>query len=70
MEVQRNSDSNYPKETDQLLRNNGGRRSNGPIRSLDDHALEDRLGFIRKVYGILSAQLLITFGAITMTKMD
>ena len=27
-----------------------------------------RKGFIRKVYGILSAQLLVTFGAILMTK--
>ena len=42
--------------------------------SLDDiisperGAREDRLGFIRKVYGILSTQLLLTFGAIAATK--
>lgn len=30
----------------------------------------DRYGFIRKVYGILSVQLLITAGAITWVKID
>lgn len=67
MEVQRNHD--YPKETDALIAN--GRRSNGSPRasmSLDDHALQDRLGFIRKVYVILSVQLTVTFGAILFTK--
>ena len=38
--------------------------------NLDDHALEDRLGFIRKVYAILSVQLLVTFGAIACTKLN
>ena len=32
------------------------------------HDQEDRLGFIRKVYGILSAQLCLTAGAITAVK--
>ena len=31
-------------------------------------AREDRLGFIRKVYGILSTQLCLTFGAIAIVK--
>ena len=65
MEVQ--SNQRYPKETDSLIRR-GRRSSNGPLMSLDDHEVSDRLGFIRKVYGILSAQLLVTFGAILMTK--
>ena len=64
MEVQSNH-NRYPKETDSLIRRH---RSNGPIMSLDDHEVSDRLGFIRKVYGILSAQLFVTFGAIYMTK--
>ena len=34
----------------------------------EDHARNDRLGFIRKVYGILSVQLCVTAGAITITK--
>ena len=31
---------------------------------------EDRMGFIRKVYGILSTQLCITAGAVTAVKMN
>ena len=34
----------------------------------DEHS--DRNGFIRKVYGILSVQLLVTAGAITWVKTD
>ena len=33
-----------------------------------NHDKEDRLGFIRKVYGILSVQLCLTAGAITAVK--
>ena len=50
--VQRNT--NPAKETDELM---PGRRSNDGsprVMSLGDLALEDRLGFIRKVYAILS----------------
>ena len=31
---------------------------------------EDRLGFIRKVYAILSVQLIITAGCISYTKLN
>ena len=65
MEIQSNQGS--PKETDPLIRRES-RSCDGPLMSLDDHEVSDRLGFIRKVYGILSAQLLVTFGAILMTK--
>ena len=34
-----------------------------------DQEREDRLGFIRKVYAILSVQLIITAGCITLTKL-
>jgi len=37
---------------------------------LGDYDIEDRLGFIRKVYGILTVQLLFTFGCIAATKLD
>ena len=76
MEVQNNHAGSYPKETDALL--SGGRDSQRSGRnrggghhdplSLGDHDLQDRLGFIRKVYAILSAQLMVTFGAIFVTK--
>ena len=32
--------------------------------------VSDRLGFIRKVYCILSVQLLVTFGGIAYVKLD
>ena len=37
--------------------------------SLEDLDQEDRNGFIRKVYVILSAQLIVTFGGVALTKM-
>ena len=73
MEVQNNREGSYPKETDGLLsgrssqRNGRNRGGNDPL-SLGDHDLQDRLGFIRKVYAILSVQLFVTFGAIFVTK--
>ena len=54
---------NEPKETDALL---GGERDES--KTLEDHELQDRLGFIRKVYFILSCQLSFSFGAIAVTK--
>ena len=68
MEVERNNRREYPKETDSLL--GGGQNNGGRVLSVEDHEVNDRLGFIRKVYAILSVQLLVTFGAIAMTKMD
>ena len=38
------------------------------MMSLGDLEVSDRLGFIRKVYGILSVQLAVTVGAIVLTK--
>ena len=48
----------------------GERKSDGSIMGLDDHDLEDRLGFIRKVYGILSVQISFTVAAIAITKLN
>ena len=41
----------------------------GPSRNQEGDD-EDRLGFIRKVYGILSVQLMITTLAIAATQFD
>lgn len=56
---------NEAKDTDSLIT---GRQSSCRVKSLSDYDLDDRLGFIRKVYAILSVQLIVTFGAIAMTK--
>ena len=51
---------------------NGGNNKDNESFDADlqprDHDQEDRIGFIRKVYGILSVQLCITAAAITATK--
>ena len=39
------------------------------MMSLADLDQEDRNGFVRKVYMILSVQLLVTFGGVALTKM-
>lgn len=55
---------NEAKDTDSLIHGRQSRR----VKSLSDYDVDDRLGFIRKVYAILSVQLIVTFGAIAMTK--
>ena len=40
------------------------------MRSLEELDQDDRQGFVRKVYMILSAQLLVTFGGVAVTKMS
>ena len=64
-EIENNSQA---KETDALF--NGERKSNGQPKNLQDYDIEDRLGFIRKVYGILTMQLMFTFGCIAAVKLD
>ena len=64
-DIQNNSQA---KETDALL--HGERKSNGQLKNLQDYDIEDRLGFIRKVYGILTMQLMFTFGCIAAVKLD
>mmetsp|Transcript_16001 Transcript_16001/g.20233 ORF Transcript_16001/g.20233 Transcript_16001/m.20233 type:complete len:267 (-) Transcript_16001:86-886(-) len=60
------------RDTDNLLGNEADKSSKGepedPINMLAGKDVEDRLGFIRKVYAILSVMLTFTFGCIAMTK--
>ena len=73
------ADSNYNKIDDGVpLSNKKHSNLNDSISSSDDgtkmekmleHANnEDRLGFVKKVYAILSVQLLITFGFVAIVK--
>jgi len=64
-----NIDRGSPKgnDDDALLR---GEDQDGRITSIADMEVSDRLGFIRKVYSILSVQLLVTFGGISYVKLD
>lgn len=59
--------NSYPKETDRLI---GSNRSSmgGGASLLENAGRDDRHGFVRKVYGIITAQLTFTFGAIFLTK--
>ena len=63
--VEYNNRDGGPKESDALL---GRGRTRGGTSSLLQADQDDRNGFIRKVYAILSAQLAFTFGGIAMTK--
>ena len=59
--------NSYPKDTDALLGNNSTTTGAGPSL-LENAQQDDRQGFVRKVYGIVTAQLTFTFGAIAVTK--
>ena len=70
--VEYEANNREPKDTDRLLGYDGG-QANGDRSSMlspEDGELQDRLGFIRKVYGILTVQLSFTVGFMTMTKMS
>ena len=58
---------NKASERSRLLGNNG-RDAQDPESLLGGKDVEDRLGFIRKVYAILSIMITFTFGCIAMTK--
>lgn len=59
--------ANKASERSRLL-GNDGRDTQDPESLLGGKDVEDRLGFIRKVYAILSIMITFTFGCIAMTK--
>ena len=59
--------ANKASERSRLLANEG-REDQDPESLLGGKDAEDRIGFIRKVYAILSIMITFTFGCIAMTK--
>ena len=64
------AENNYNKINDSPRSSVSSNDQNREKRLLEHADNDDRLGFVKKVYAILSTQLIITFGFVTLVKMN
>ena len=64
------AENNYNKINDSPRSSVASNDQNREKRLLEHADNDDRLGFVKKVYAILSTQLIITFGFVTLVKMN
>lgn len=64
------AENNYNKINDSPRSSVSSIDQNREKRLLEHADNDDRLGFVKKVYAILSTQLIITFGFVTVVKMN
>ena len=64
------AENNYNKINDSPRSSVSSNDQNREKRLLEHADNDDRLGFVKKVYAILSTQLIITFGFVTVVKMN